>query len=97
MARWIHELGTNKFEVLHLPGKGHSNAEGLSRVPYKQCGRMDEEETPERRNMVATVVCGKEGWEDVIQHQAGDSCVGLRLEACRGGPRHFPLRDRLKL
>lgn len=33
MARWIQELCTYEFRVIHRPGKKHSNVDGLSRVP----------------------------------------------------------------
>ena len=41
VARWIETLSTYQFEVQHRPGKQHSNADALSRIPCKQCGRID--------------------------------------------------------
>ena len=41
VARWIETLSTYQFEVQHHPGKQHSNADALSRIPCKQCGRVD--------------------------------------------------------
>lgn len=38
-ARWIQELGTYMFQVEHKQGKQHGNADGLSRLPCKQCSR----------------------------------------------------------
>lgn len=80
MARWIQELGTYEFKVIHRPGKRHGNADGLSRGPCKQCGRMDQEELPEQRSVIAAVAWGREGWEDIIRHQMGDRHVGTCLE-----------------
>lgn len=77
MARWIQELGTYEFQVIHCRGKHHSNANGLSRVPCKQCGRMDEMGVEGPPGLVATVLWGAEGWSDVIQCQARDSCISL--------------------
>jgi hypothetical protein len=40
MARWLQELGTYNLEVTHRPGKKHSNADALSRMPCKVCFRQ---------------------------------------------------------
>ena len=55
VARWIETLSTYTFEIQHRPGKQHSNADGLSRVPCKQCGMIEHtavrniaQNTPER-------------------------------------------------
>lgn len=37
MARWIQELSTHNFEIVHRKGRKHSNADALSRVPCKVC------------------------------------------------------------
>ncbi|KAH3852303.1 hypothetical protein DPMN_094808 [Dreissena polymorpha] len=31
------------MKIEHRPGRLHSNADGLSRKPYKQCGRIEAE------------------------------------------------------
>ena len=41
VAQWIETLSTYQFEVQHRPGRQHSNADVLSRIPCKQCGRID--------------------------------------------------------
>ena len=33
LARWIEELAVYNMEIVHRPGKGHVNADGLSRIP----------------------------------------------------------------
>ncbi len=33
LARWLEELGQYSMEVIHRPGKNHTNADGLSRIP----------------------------------------------------------------
>lgn len=38
-ARWIETLGAYDFEICHRSGKSHGNADALSRIPCKQCGR----------------------------------------------------------
>ena len=37
VARWIQVLGEYDYEVVHRPGRGHGNADGLSRRPCVQC------------------------------------------------------------
>ena len=38
-ARWLTVLSTYDFSIEHHPGNRHSNADGLSRIPCRQCGR----------------------------------------------------------
>ena len=38
MARWLVELSAYNLIIRHRPGKTHGNADGLSRIPCKQCG-----------------------------------------------------------
>ncbi|MCG7878903.1 MAG: RNase H-like domain-containing protein, partial [Candidatus Thiodiazotropha endolucinida] len=42
MARWIDALSSYQFEVEHRPGRKHSNADALSRIPCRQCSREEE-------------------------------------------------------
>ena len=39
VARWIEKLQEYNFQIEHRPGRKHSNADSLSRLPCKQCGR----------------------------------------------------------
>ena len=43
VARWLQVLGTYDYTVEHRPGKAHGNADGLSRIPCRQCGMGDED------------------------------------------------------
>ena len=38
-ARWLTVLSTYDFSIEHRPGNRHSNADGLSQIPCRQCGR----------------------------------------------------------
>jgi transposase InsO family protein/predicted aspartyl protease len=43
LARWMDELSVyaNQYEIEHRPGVKHGNADGLSRIPCRQCKRDD--------------------------------------------------------
>lgn len=33
LARWLEELSQYNMVIQHIPGKKHTNADGLSRIP----------------------------------------------------------------
>ena len=39
LARWIEKLEEYSFSIVHRPGRSHTNADALSRLPCTQCGR----------------------------------------------------------
>ena len=41
LARWIEVLSTYDMKITHRAGRRHTNADGLSRRPCKQCGLAD--------------------------------------------------------
>ncbi len=43
MARWLHEISQyqGRYTIEHRPGDKHGNADGLSRIPCRQCKRED--------------------------------------------------------
>ena len=43
VARWIELLSSFDMKIEHRPGKTHKNADGLSRIPCRQCGKVEEE------------------------------------------------------
>ena len=57
LARWLEKLQEFDFQIIHRPGKRHCNADALSRLPCRQCGRMfsDNSDTPTAAGGVATI------------------------------------------
>ena len=42
-ARWLEQLAPYDFEIIHRPGVRHANADGISRIPCRQCGKSDDD------------------------------------------------------
>src|SRR6266516_3276162 len=45
-ARWLEKLEEFQFRVEHRPGRHHTNADALSRIPCRQCKRDESTEEP---------------------------------------------------
>jgi len=45
VARWLETLSSYSFTIEHRKGRLHGNADGLSRIPCRQCGRDESIET----------------------------------------------------
>lgn len=54
VARWLETLSSFTFTVEHRRGRLHGNADGLSRIPCKQCG-LDDTQRAEEGNDSETV------------------------------------------
>ncbi|MCG8045676.1 MAG: reverse transcriptase, partial [Candidatus Thiodiazotropha endolucinida] len=44
VARWIEFLSAFHMEIEHRPGRSHGNADGVSRIPCRQCGQNEDED-----------------------------------------------------
>ena len=56
LARWLQVIGEYDYTIVHRPGLKHSNADGLSRLPCRQCGRApDELGQPDLKGTQSTV------------------------------------------
>ena len=44
IARWLQVLGEYNFRIIHRAGRSHANADGMSRLPCRQCGRVQNPE-----------------------------------------------------
>ena len=54
IARWLETLCSYMFDIQHQPGKLHGNADALSRLPCRQCGRIDQTSEVHARSQAKT-------------------------------------------
>ena len=83
MARWIKKLQEYHFDIIHRPGRKHSNADSLSRLPCYQCGR---DSHVSASTVAATTVSDipvlqHHSTESLRQGQIDDATIGLVLKA----------------
>ena len=70
MARWLERLQEFDFSILHRQGKKHTNADSLSRLPCRQCGR-------ETHGEVVTIATTQlSAVEDLRELQLSDPVIG---------------------
>ena len=88
LARWLEKLQEFQFTLIHRPGKKHNNADALSRIPCRQCGRLSHSLTstmvpPVQDELIVSAVnlAGGHTAEEVRQAQLSDECVGEILQA----------------
>ena len=83
LARWIEKLQEYNFDIVHRPGKQHSNADALSRLPCNQCGREHNHSTqPTLVSSVSdTPVLQQFSPDDLRKSQLDDPSVGFVLHA----------------
>ena len=43
IAHWLQKLQEYHFNIMHHPGKQHSNVDAMSRIPCHQCGQLPHE------------------------------------------------------
>eukprot|EP00731_Ephydatia_muelleri_P011498 Em0006g392a len=73
VARWLETLSEYDFEVLHRPGKKHTNADSLSRMPCSQC-RLPPEDNEDQGCVLAVTDSWMPSWthEELAAHQRQD-------------------------
>ena len=91
LARWLEKLQKYSFSVVHRQGTKHGNADALSRVPCRQCGRESHETTPKGdviEGSVTSLPCTSYTPQWIRQQQ---------LEDCSIRPVHQALESKLML
>lgn len=93
LARWLEQLQEFDFEICHRPGKKHQNADAMSRLPCKQCGRPSHDEVPIEDVSVGALVTQpgcplkERTCEEIRSLQLKDDAIGFILRAKEKGQR----------
>ena len=92
LARWLETLQDYQFDIIHRPGRRHSNADAMSRLPCNQCGR---ESHSESIAVISTSNCIS-GYSavDIRDYQLNDPSIGELLLAYERNQK--PSRDHAK-
>ncbi|KAI4885901.1 hypothetical protein NFI96_005622 [Prochilodus magdalenae] len=81
IARWLEQLASFDYDIVHRPGKSHGNADALSRVPI----------TPESRAVVGQVYEDSEGdgqeWDWRLEQAKDDQLQKIRDWVETHGPK----------
>ncbi|CAH1253110.1 RTL1 [Branchiostoma lanceolatum] len=89
VARWLETLASFSFTVQHRAGKKHGNADGLSRIPCRQCGLEDAPTDGVMSVQVASdppeLLVPFAAGQDIKQQQADDPEISPVLLAVESG------------
>ena len=77
IATWLQKLQEYQFTVVHRPGKRHSNADAMSRVPCHQCGFLPSGPTsPINAVTMSTTSLSMHSQAELHAAQWNDSMIG---------------------
>ena len=88
LAQWLERFEEYDFSVLHRRGSQHNNADALSRVPCKQCGRSSYNAEAEESTAVGLVTglpFQIQSVEEMRDLQLKDPIIKPVYSAVRGG------------
>eukprot|EP00731_Ephydatia_muelleri_P008358 Em0004g696a len=99
LARWLERLEEYNFTVVHRKGSQHNNADALSRLPCRQCGRdshtteNSDATLPEVMGVVTSSPFQTYSTEEMRKLQMEDTIIGPVFAAVKSGRR--PLADQM--
>lgn len=64
IARWLQKFQEFNFSIVHRKEKNHQNADALSRLPCKQCGREEEQ------NIIQISMASREESDNIPEQEA---------------------------
>jgi len=92
LARWLQKLEEYTFTIIHRRGTLHSNADAMSRIPCRQCGRENHTEdiVDEEVTTLGVVIPRPLSHtpDDMAQHQLEDDYIQPVYHAVKSG--HSP-------
>lgn len=81
VARWLEAIQELDFKIVHRKGQAHTNADALSRIPCRQCGRLPDDLTVLPDTSVgATTITGSASL-NIQQQQRDDPILGPLIKA----------------
>ena len=84
LAHWLEMLQEFDFEIVHRKGRLHNNADALSRIPCKQCGRLEGSNIEDFVVVQATTL-GEDKEEELLKQQRDDPSLGPIIKAKQSG------------
>ena len=81
IARWLEKLQEYQFTVIHRPGRKHSNADALSRLPCRQYGRNSHFGDVPVGSLASRDTTSGYSAKDLRSMQLADECIGQLLLA----------------